>query len=37
VAHQVDLLVSQGYLLSLDGDAYKARAMSVSPNLIPNP
>ena len=37
VAHQVDLLVSQGYLLSLDGDAYKARAMTVSPNLIPNP
>jgi hypothetical protein len=37
VAAQVDALVGQGYLLSLDGDAYKARAMSISPNLIPNP
>ena len=37
VAAQVDALVGRGYLLPLDGDAYKARAMTVSPNLIPNP
>lgn len=37
VAAQVDALVAQGYLLPLDGDAYKARSMSVSPALIPNP
>jgi hypothetical protein len=37
VTRQVDTLVSEGYLLPLDGDAYKARAMSVSPALIPNP
>jgi len=37
VAARVDALVAQGYLLPLDGDAYKARSMSVSPALIPNP
>jgi hypothetical protein len=37
VAAQADALVTQGYLLPLDGDAYKTRAMSISPSLIPNP
>jgi hypothetical protein len=37
VAAQVNSLVAQGYLLPLDGDAYKARAATISPALIPNP